>query len=144
MRFQQEIKKQCDPCQGHRHPPQCKHHLPGKPRPCRHGAGGAGRSHVCRRHRGGGVAVNQASPSPRSPPRPLSVPLSMVGATGGMSAGQALLLVEVRAVLGQALLLWKPPDPAGTGTCPVATHPTPLGQWAWHGDLLLPTSSPSS
>lgn len=35
MHFQQEIKKQCDPCQGHRHPPQCKHPLPGKPRPHR-------------------------------------------------------------------------------------------------------------
>lgn len=30
MRFQQEIRKQCDPCRGHRHPPQCKHPLPGK------------------------------------------------------------------------------------------------------------------
>lgn len=138
MRFQQEIKKQCDPCQGHGHPPQRKHPLPGKPRPCRHGAGGACRSHGGRRRRGlGGDTVNQASPGPHSPPRPLSAPLGMVGATGGVGAGQALPPVEIRAPPGQALLPWEPPDPAGTQARP-ATRPAAL---TWDG-RHFPVPSP--
>lgn len=144
MRFQQEIKKQCDPCQGHRHPPQRKHPLPGKPYPHRHGAGGASRSHGGRRRRGGGGCKSGLSRSPL-PPRPLSVPLGMVGATGGMLAGQMLPPVEIRAPPEQALLPWEPPDPAGTWAQLAATHPTPLRQQAWHGGpLLLPAPNPGS
>lgn len=64
MHFQQEIKKQCDPCPGHRHhtttttpPPAMQSPSTGKPRPHRHGAGGAGRSHSGRRRQG--IAINQ-------------------------------------------------------------------------------------
>lgn len=122
MHFQQEIKKQCDPCKGHRHPPQCKHPVPGKPCPRSHGSGGASRSHSGRRHWGGGCKSGLSWPL---------LPQTLISTTRHGGHYRRDVSRAGTAARGDKGPPGQPPDPAGIWAWRVATQPAPLGQRTW-------------